>query len=80
MEKKQSTKKQTEKKGLQEKAIMGCKVKISEEEGQQQLLLDGRPVEFHKTNAGYILKANVYAEPQETLADAVTLYLQTQAK
>ncbi len=80
MKKEKSTTQQSGGHGQQEHTIYGAKVKIAEVDGYERLLIDGRPAKYHKTDAGYLLNANMYVEPQKTLLDAVKLYLQREAK
>lgn len=64
----------------EENRVYGFDVVIARENGRETLVIDGKPHKFDKSDAGYVLRANVYAEPQETLSDAVNLYLQRYAK
>ena len=56
--------------------IAGHSVRIGRAGGIEQLLIDGHPSRFRKTDPGYVLHANAYAEPQKTPLDAVKLYLE----
>lgn len=64
----------------EEHRIYGFDVVIARENGRETLVIDSKPHRFDKSDAGYVLRANIYAEPQETLADAVNLYLGRYAK
>jgi hypothetical protein len=55
--------------------IAGRAVRIVRTGDVERLLIDGRPCKFRKTDAGYVLHANVYAEPLASLFDAAKLYL-----
>ncbi len=67
--------KKTTKSSYEDHEIAGCAVRIVRTGDVEQLLIDGRPSRFRKTDAGYVLAANAYVEPQETLLGTVKLYL-----
>tara|TARA_R110001606_G_scaffold130130_1_gene265198 strand:+ start:879 stop:1121 length:243 start_codon:yes stop_codon:yes gene_type:complete len=77
---KKSTKKPNESTGPVELRIAGSDVRINEASGEEFILIDGKPVKFYKTKAGYLLNTNMFVDPQETLLDAAKLYLQRRAK
>ena len=56
--------------------IAGYDVRIVRSGDAEQLLIDGRPIRFWKTDAGYVLHANAYVDPQPTLLAAAELYLE----
>lgn len=56
--------------------IAGSAVRIERTGDTEQLLIEGRPSRFWKTDAGYVLHANAYVEPQETLLAAAKLHLE----
>ena len=56
--------------------IAGSAVRILRSGDREHLLIDGRPCRFHKTDAGYVISTNVYAEPQKSLLAAVALSLE----
>ena len=55
--------------------IAGHTVQIVQTGDIERLLIDGRPYKFRKTDAGYVLHANVYTQPVASLLDAAKLYL-----
>ena len=55
--------------------IAGHAVRIVRSGDVEQLLIDGHPGRFWKTDAGYVLHANAYVEPQPTLLAAAELYV-----
>ena len=75
-----SSDKETSTSAKEEHRIHGADVVISRTTDQEILLIDGRPEKFQKTEAGYVLNANAFVEPQKTLLDAVKLYLKRDAK
>ena len=80
MNQKKSSDKKTGTAAKEEHRIHGSDVVISRTSDQEILLIDGRPERFQKTDAGYVLNANAFVEPQKTLLDAVKLYLERDAK
>jgi hypothetical protein len=70
---------QSDRDGRQEHRIEGREVTIVEKAGRERLQINGRPVKFYRTEAGYLLGTNVYAKPQKTLLDAVKQSLGQQA-
>lgn len=68
-------KKKTSGTPYEDRRIAGRTVQIVKTGGVERLLIDGRPCKFRKTDAGYVLHANAYAEPVASLLDAAKLYL-----
>ena len=61
--------------GVQKHKITGHEVLILSRGEEERVTVDGRPLRFHKTDAGYLLADNVYVKPQKTLLAAVELLL-----
>ena len=68
-------KKKTSRSPYGDHTIAGHTVQIVETGDVERLLIDGRRSKFRKTDAGYVLHANVYAEPVASLLDEAKLHL-----
>ena len=79
MDKKKTKKQPSRTNGPHEVTILGHSVSIAEINDQKRLLINGRPAKFYKFDAGYVMHANIYADPQKKLIDAVKLYLKREA-
>ncbi len=76
---KKTTKKPSKSPDMLELRIAGSDVRIDQTSDREQIWIDGKPVKYYKTKAGYLLNTNLFVDPQETLLDAAKLFLQRRA-
>lgn len=60
--------------------IAGYDVRITQIGDREMLFIDERPCRFHLTDAGYVLRDNIYEKPQKTLLAAAKLHLNRSAQ